>query len=194
MVVPGHRLGLASQLLAGPGTYIEHGYVLAAVAGQKQLAAPTPASQGRRAVRVQRHKQAPPVPRMHSVVLAKVLRVTPRVATVAIQVVDGAPCPDPGAVGEFMGHIRAQDVRATDRDSVVMYDCFAPGDLVRCTVVSLGDVRNYFLSCARNGLGVILAKSAAAPDTLLVPISWTQMRCPKTGTIELRKVAQPSET
>ena len=54
---------------------------------------------------------------------------------------------------------RLQDVRATEADKVEIYASFRPGDLVRAEVVSLGDARSYFLSTARNELGVVYAKS-----------------------------------
>ncbi len=44
---------------------------------------------------------------------------------------------------------------------VVMYDCFRPGDVVRCEVLSLGDARSYYLTTAKNELGVVYAKSVA---------------------------------
>jgi exosome complex RNA-binding protein Csl4 len=42
-----------------------------------------------------------------------------------------------------------------------MYDCFRPGDIVLADVLSLGDARSYFLSTAKNELGVVHAKSLA---------------------------------
>lgn len=42
---------------------------------------------------------------------------------------------------------------------VELYSCFRPGDLVRAEVISLGDSRSYYLSTAKNDLGVVYAKS-----------------------------------
>jgi exosome complex component CSL4 len=47
------------------------------------------------------------------------------------------------------------------RVQVVMYDCFRPGDIVLAEVLSLGDARSYFLTTAKNELGVVHAKSLA---------------------------------
>ncbi len=44
---------------------------------------------------------------------------------------------------------------------VVLPQCFRPGDIVRASVVSLGDARSYYLSTAQNELGVVYAKSIA---------------------------------
>jgi len=45
------------------------------------------------------------------------------------------------------------------------------------------------LTTAENELGVVIAKSEAAGEKM-VPISWTEMQCPKTYIKELRKVAK----
>ena len=48
---------------------------------------------------------------------------------------------------------------------------------------------NYYLSTARNELGVIMAKSEAG--NTMVPISWKEFQDPVTGERESRKVAKP---
>lgn len=50
----------------------------------------------------------------------------------SISVVDGVPLP---AGEEFLGVIRTQDVRATEKDRVKIGDCFRGGDVVRGVVV-----------------------------------------------------------
>ncbi len=89
--------------------------------------------------------------------------------------------------------------------------------------MSLGDARSYYVTTARNDLGVIFATSEAgeydkedlkrthsvSPSTMpcpmrigtvsdvcrsgatMEPVSWQEMRCPKTGKIEKRKCAKP---
>uniref|UniRef100_A0A7N2KQJ5 Exosome complex component CSL4 C-terminal domain-containing protein n=1 Tax=Quercus lobata TaxID=97700 RepID=A0A7N2KQJ5_QUELO len=83
---------------------------------------------------------------------------------------------------------RQQDVRATEIDKVDMHLSFRPGDIIRAVVLSLGDARAYYLSTAKNELGVVSAESTAGET--MVPISWTEMQCPLTGQIEQRKVAK----
>jgi exosome complex RNA-binding protein Csl4 len=56
-------------------------------------------------------------------------------------------------------------------------------------VLSLGDVRSYYLTTARNNLGVVCAISAAS-GAEMVPVSWTSMECPVTQVAENRKVAR----
>lgn len=119
-------------------------------------------------------------------ILGVVTRLSPLQATVAISVVDGLPLP---AGEEFNGVIRSQDVRATEKDKVRIGECFRGGDVVKGTVISLGDARSYYITTARNDLGVIFATSEAGAT--MEPVSWQAMRCPRTGRIEKRKCAKP---
>lgn len=60
---------------------------------------------------------------------------------------------------------------------------------MRIPQISLGDQANYYLTTARNELGVIMAKSEAG--NTMFPISWKEFRDPITGLTETRKVAKP---
>ncbi|PSN43592.1 Exosome complex component CSL4 [Blattella germanica] len=63
----------------------------------------------------------------------------------------------------------------------------APGDIVTAKL-PLTEVHTYPLSTAENELGVVIAHSEAGAT--MVPVSWTEMQCPKTYVKELRKVAK----
>ncbi|KZT75181.1 hypothetical protein DAEQUDRAFT_24424 [Daedalea quercina L-15889] len=128
----------------------------------------------------------PHAPSPNSIVLGSVTRLSPQQAMLSISVVDGVPLP-PGE--EFTGVIRVQDVRATEKDRVKIADCFRGGDVVKGLVLSLGDARSYYVTTARNDLGVIFATSEAGAT--MEPVSWQEMRCPRTGRIEKRKCAKP---
>ncbi|EGW34985.1 uncharacterized protein SPAPADRAFT_48042 [Spathaspora passalidarum NRRL Y-27907] len=104
-------------------------------------------------------------------------------STTAIQVPD---------IGEnFRGVIRSQDIRSTERDKVKVIESYRPGDIVRAVIISLGDGSNYYLSTARNDLGVVFAKSENGAGELMYPIDWEHMIDIKTGEIEMRKNANP---
>lgn len=120
-------------------------------------------------------------------VIGTIARISRLQATMTIQTVDGALCADES---DFQGVIRAQDVRQTDKDKVRIWHCFRPGDIVRATVLSLGDARSYYLTTARNDLGVVFATSAETGKQL-EPQSWEVMRDAATGETEPRKVAGP---
>lgn len=55
--------------------------------------------------------------------------------------------------------------------------------------ISLGDQSNYYLTTAKNELGVIMARSEAG--NTMYPISWKEFKDPETGGTEGRKVAKP---
>ncbi|TFK57153.1 hypothetical protein OE88DRAFT_1709530 [Heliocybe sulcata] len=177
-VLPGQPIPLprGPQLLLGNGVYNRDGIVRASLLG-------VPRNEGS-TLTISRITPRAPVP--NSIVLGSVTRLTPIQAMVAITVVDGVPLP----LGEeFTGVIRAQDVRSTEKDKVKIGDCFRGGDVVKGLVISLGDARSYYITTARNDLGVIFATSEAGAT--MEPVSWQEMRCSKTGRIEKRKCAKP---
>ncbi|KAF4674652.1 Exosome complex component CSL4 [Perkinsus chesapeaki] len=126
-------------------------------------------------------------PSVGDIVYARVARIT-RLKAECVIVGDHA-----GRVNScgFRGHIRVQDVRYYDIDAVAIEDCFRPGDLVRCKVLSMGDSRSYLLTTSGTdaSLGVVMATSVNGHP--LVPISWRLMKCSVTGELEKRKVARP---
>lgn len=159
------------------------------------------------------------LPAVDSIVLARVTRVQKRQATVSILVVlDDSPLssqkPDPSRTASdndnittilttaanpenhsstdelrFQALIRKEDVRAVEKDRVVMDEMFRVGDIVRGSVISLGDQSFYYLTTARNDLGVVMAQSEAG--NMMFPVSWKEMRDPVAGSGEQRKVARP---
>lgn len=222
VAVPGQQLGSTSEFHAGPGTHIHNNTLYASILGPvTKKAPPKPVGPQKRPTKI---TPAGPValptvsidrnislaklegakteilPEVNSIVLCRVTRISPRSATVAILVV-GETVLD----GEWQGVIRVQDVRATEKDKVKIFESFRPGDIVRAVVVrcilrlaqnllmisqiSLGDQSNYYLSTASNHLGVIMATSEAG--NAMYPVSWKEYKDPETGTSESRKVAKP---
>ncbi|KAI0529167.1 hypothetical protein KFK09_001714 [Dendrobium nobile] len=186
IATPGEILGDSSQFIAGKGTYLAPNgrNIHASLTGQRRLVPPPADSAEKRlTVEVVGHKTRGAVPEPGVVVIARVTRVMARMASADIM------CVESKAVKEkFTGIIRQQDVRATEIDKVDMYQSFWPGDIVKAEVLSLGDARAYYLSTAKNELGVVSAQSIAGAT--MVPISWTDMQCPSTGQVEKRKVAK----
>ncbi|KAL4782242.1 exosome component EXOSC1/CSL4-domain-containing protein [Aspergillus varians] len=158
------------------------------------------------------------LPAVDSVVLARVTRVQKRQAAVSILVVldeSGSPQalnPSQSASDNdniesilssaanpenhsssdelrFQALIRKEDVRAVEKDRVVLDEMFRVGDIVRGMVISLGDQSFYYITTARNDLGVVMARSEAG--NMMFPVSWKEMRDPVTGAAEPRKVARP---
>ncbi|OJJ51084.1 hypothetical protein ASPZODRAFT_127092 [Penicilliopsis zonata CBS 506.65] len=156
------------------------------------------------------------LPSVDSTVLARVTRVQKRQVTVSILIVEPpassktsnttsnlsdselaallstATNPENHSNSDdlrFPAIIRREDVRAVEKDRVVLDEMFRVGDVVRGTVISMGDQSFYYLSTARNDLGVVMARSASG--NMMFPVSWREMRDPVTGLAEERKVARP---
>ena len=93
-------------------------------------------------------------------------------------------------VEPFRAQVRKEDVRATEKDRVEMYKSFRPGDVVLGRILSMGEANSgYLITTAENELGVVIALSEAA-GVKMVPVSWTEMQCPKTYNKEFRKIAK----
>ena len=75
------------------------------------------------------------------------------------------------------------------RSNTLEYGMRMGADDTGMVQISLGDQSNYYLSTARNELGVMMARSEAG--NTMVPISWKEFRDPITGERESRKVAKP---
>lgn len=175
-VCPGDVLHVdASNVRAGRGTSLKDGCLVACVLGDATV-------EGSQA-NVRPWNGGARVPNVGDVVTARVRKINRRLASCDVLCVGSAALRE-----RFSGIIRVQDVRATEIDKVNMVESFRPGDVVRAVVLSMGDTRSYYLSTARNDLGVIYAESRSG--VRLVPKSWEEMQCPKTKLIEKRKVAK----
>ncbi|KAJ1663505.1 hypothetical protein EV178_004909 [Coemansia sp. RSA 1646] len=191
VVTPGRRLGLTQEYEPGSGTYARNGMIYASILGLRKTKQPSETSQDdlsqtqeKPTIYVERRNTKYAIPVIGSEVLARVVRINPRAASVAIMMVDSAPCQE-----EFQGVVRVQDIRATEKDLVQMISSFRPGDIIRAEIISLGDQRSYYLSTTKNEHGVVFAQSDAGNS--MIPISWEEMQDPKTQAVEKRKCAKP---
>lgn len=153
VAVPGQRLGTTSEFLPGPGIHVLNSNLYASILGPvSKSTPPKPTGPSKRLTKItpvapvalptlsiERTVSAAGegtkteiLPEVNSTVLCRVTRIAPRQATVAILVV-GETVLD----GEWQGVIRVQDVRATEKDKVKIFESFRPGDIVRAVVVSL---------------------------------------------------------
>jgi exosome complex component CSL4 len=200
IVLPGQSLGTSSQHTSSTGTHLFNDQVCASLAGHSYTHPPGKSSNHPQplisVLRTTNSAQAtssalntPLLPTVGATILGRVIRTTPRQAIVSILCVANTSISSLSTSDQHQGIIRALDVRATQVDTVKIAESFRPGDIVRATVISLGDQSNYYLSTAGNELGVIMARSSEGND--MVPSSWKDMRDPVTGKTEARKVAKP---
>lgn len=183
IAVPGMRLSTtqsdASRLI---GCYRNDKYTFASVAGS-QLSVESGVHHHYKQTSSTSHH----MPQVDSVVIGRITKITPAGAYMDIHAIDSHPVRD-----TFSGVIRHADVRSFDKDRVLVHESFRPGDLVRAVVISLGDTQCYYLSTARDDLGVVFSISRHAPDTVMIPIAWDSIQCPVTGIVEHRKCAKPN--
>ncbi|EEB06763.1 exosome subunit Csl4 [Schizosaccharomyces japonicus yFS275] len=175
VVVPGQVL--ARGVKGGEGTAVRGDYLLSTRLGvydpEKHIVSHT-----------NEQVEQPVLPKVGSIVLGQVTRISVRQASIKMTVVDNV-C----AKEEFQGVIHVQDIRATEKDKVKVRQSFRPGDIVRALVISLGDGSSYFLSTARNDLGVIFAQSSETGEQMF-PIGYQHMQT-ASGVVEQRKCAKP---
>jgi exosome complex component CSL4 len=158
--IPGQLLGPSSKYRAGSGTHIHNGQVISSLLGAVTITAPKgPQTSGqpstaKRLTRIQSAlasaekpvisvsrpagggRKRETLPDVGNTVLCRVVRLMPRQAIVSIQQVGETVLQT-----EWQGVIRSQDVRATEKDKVKIYESFRPGDVVKALVVS-----NFLLS------------------------------------------------
>ncbi|KAL9124625.1 MAG: hypothetical protein Q9217_006056 [Psora testacea] len=223
---PGLLLGPTSSYLAGPGTYVHQSQVIASISGQP-ITLPTTSATTSKSNKAPSAKSTISVPnplpsptyapipspnisntnilpKVGSVVLAKVVRVRTRQVDAGIlcvgDIVKDAAEGNNNSIGWYGGEmnvcadewpavVRREDIRATEKEKVICTEGFKVGDVVRGVVISLGDQANYYLTTAKNELGVIMARSEVG--NMMQPISWKEFRDPVTGLKEGRKVAKP---
>jgi exosome complex component CSL4 len=147
IAIPGQALGPTSKYLPGPGTHIHESNLYSSLLGVVHVSQPGKAPGP--AKRLTKITPLPPaelptiavsrsgisekrevLPEVNNVVLCRVIRITPRQAVVNILV-----CGDSVLEAEWQGVIRVQDVRATEKDRIKIYESFRPGDIVRAEVV-----------------------------------------------------------
>lgn len=204
IALPGQLLGSADKFFPGPGTHIHESSIYASIAGPV-ITSPTPkttstttTSKPSPLLSIQRPDTSTDpgilgtgsggggtiLPEVNSVVLALITRLGPRFATCEILVINNVVCRE-----SFQGQIRREDIRATEKDKIKMEESFRVGDLIRGTVISLGDQSNYYVSTSENEFGVVVARSEEG--RLMFPVSWKEFRDPVTGRAEARKAAKP---
>ena len=203
IAVPGQILASTSSHLAGPGTHIYENDILASIVGSSVIT-PPPNRSSKPTISIPRHSPHQSVlstatnslPTVNSIVLCRVLRVQQRQLIASILLTDPSPSTlvqYPFTTNDelqFQAVLRREDVRAYEKDKIVLNEMYRAGDIIRATVISLGDERSYYISTAGNELGVVIAKSEAG--NAMVPASWKEMKDVVTGKGESRKVAKPA--
>ena len=162
LALPGQLLGASSTYDPGPGTHLYSSNIYASLPGRPFANTPSqtasksskpPPKQTLAITRLpsnsatadlgpvsERISNTNALPRVGDVVLGRVTRCMTRQVNVGILIVmgmDGKHEEGMVCANEIQGVVRREDVRATEKEKVVIGERFRVGDLVRAVVVSL---------------------------------------------------------
>lgn len=182
-VIPGDLLGQESRFCRGSGTCARGGKVYSTLAGKVSIRNNDPQSKLVISVLHPKASGLRFVPTINSLTICRVINISERQARVSMLSVQNTTLPEP-----LHGIVRREDIRAMEKDTVEVFQSFRPRDLIRARVIAHGEGQTYVLSTAENQLGVVAAVCKCGEN--MVPISWCEMQCSKTGDREKRKVAK----
>ncbi|HMK95380.1 MAG TPA: exosome complex RNA-binding protein Csl4 [Candidatus Limnocylindrales bacterium] len=173
LVVPGERLGVIEEFVPDSGTYVKDGVIYSKILGRSLVDL-----QNRR-VSVYPVVDGVVVPKLSSIVVGQVGNAQSDNVLVRIFKVGNKRLS-----GDFGGILHISDV--SDRYVNSMNEVCKPGDIIRAKVISEKN-RIFHLSTNDKNLGVVDAFCSRC-GTLLEPDRF-ELRCPKCGNIEKRKIA-----
>ncbi len=171
-VAPGDRLGVIEEFTPGSGTYVENGIIHSKITGRTLL------DMLNKEVSVFPLVQTVRVPRPGSIVSGQVLDVKSKTAMLRILQIGKRPLS-----GFFTGVLYISDV--SPRYVENMFSACKTGDIMRAKVISDKN-RTFYLSTAEENLGVTHAFCSRCGHVLLS--EKREMRCPRCGNVEKRKV------
>jgi exosome complex component CSL4 len=174
LVVPGERLGVIEEFIPDSGTYVIDGVIYSRVIGRALIDL-----QNRR-VSVYPLVKDELVPKASSIVIGQIGNAQSDNVLVKIFKLNNKKLS-----GEFSGILHISDV--SDRYVEMMTDVCKPGDIVRAKVISSKN-RVYHLSTNDKNLGIMYAFCSRCSN-LLEHQRYDELRCPKCGNIEKRKIA-----
>jgi len=173
LVVPGERLGVIEEFIPDSGTYVKDGVIYSKIVGRALL------DLLNKRVSVYPLVSGELVPKVSSTVVGQIGNAQSDNVLVRIFKIENKRLS-----GEFSGILHISDV--SDRYIDSMNDVCKPGDIVRAKVIS-GKNRIFHLSTNDKNLGIVYAFCSRCGN-LLEPQRY-ELRCPKCGNIENRKIA-----
>jgi exosome complex component CSL4 len=125
------------------------------------------------------------LPKVNDEVYLKITKVTRNVALGEISSTKERPIRVP-----ILGLIKSENIKQ-DYKEVDLFDCFVPGDVVFCKVLSIDQTNYVYLSTQDHSYGVVFARSPLT-KSLMLPLNFEKMMCLDTNLKETRKVAKPN--
>jgi exosome complex component CSL4 len=173
LVSPGERLGVIEEFIPDSGTYVKDGVIFSKIVGRSLLDL-----QNRR-VSVYPVVEGVVVPKLGTVVIGQIGNAQSDNTLVRIFRIGKKKLS-----GNFGGILHVSDV--SDRYVDSMSDVVKPGDIVKAKVISEKN-QVFHLSTNDTGLGIVYAFCSRC-STLLEQQHY-DLKCPKCGNVERRKMA-----
>lgn len=173
LVMPGERLGVIEEFIPDSGTYVKDGVIFSKIVGRSLLDL-----QNRRVSVYPVAKEAV-VPKLGTVIIGQIGNAQSDNVLVKIFRIGKKKLS-----GNFGGILHVSDV--SDRYVDLMSDVVKPGDIVRAKVISEKN-QVFHLSTNDKNLGIVYA--FCSRDSTLLEQDRYDLKCPKCGNIERRKLA-----
>ena len=185
--VPGDRLCKAEEkTMPAAGAYKSEAYIYASLAGRVVIH-----HIGKGDVKFVgvdgNNKTSRTLPTQNDIVTCQVISIQSNLALCEIWCVNAHVLRQP-----FKAMIRKDDMRHHQKDTIETGKCCLPGDTIIGKVIGVGDNGRYLVTIAEKEFGVVIATSEAGAT--MIPVSWTEMMCPRTSVREPRKVAKIKQT
>lgn len=180
--VPGDRLCKADEkTMPAAGTYKSEDYIYASLAGQVIV---NHTNKDVKFIGVDgNNKASRTLPSHNDIVTCQVTSIQTNMALCLIWCVNAHVLRQP-----FKAMVRKDDMRHHEKDLIEISKCCSPGDVIIGKVIGVGDNGRYLITIADKEFGVVIATSEAGAT--MIPVSWTEMMCPRTNIREERKVAK----
>ncbi len=173
LVLPGERLGVIEEFIPDSGTFTKDGVIYSKIVGRALMDL-----QNRR-VSVYPVAEGAVVPKVGTVIIGQIGNAQSDNVLVRIFKIGNKQL-----TGNFGGILHVSDV--SDRYVDSMADVCKPGDIVRAKVIS-GKNQIFHLSTNDKNLGILYA--FCSKDSTLLEQQRYDLKCPKCGNIERRKIA-----
>jgi exosome complex component CSL4 len=173
LVLPGERLGVIEEFIPDSGTYVKDGVIYSKLVGRALMDLLS------KRVSVYPLISGATVPKVTSIVVGQVGNAQSDNVLVRIFQIESKKLS-----GVFTGILHISDVQ--ERYVKSMNDVCKPGDIIRTKVISDKN-QIYHLSTKDKDLGVVYAFCSRCSN--LLELKRNEMRCPKCGNVERRKIA-----
>jgi exosome complex component CSL4 len=172
LVLPGERLGVIEEFSPDSGTFEKNGVIFAKIVGRELVDLQT------RRVSVFPVSEGAVVPKVGTVVIGQIGNAQSDNVLVKIFRVGKKRLS-----GNFGGILHVSDV--SDRYINLMSDVCKPGDIVKAKVIS---EKNHVFHLSTNDKGLGIMYAFCSRDSTLLEQQRFDLRCPKCGNIEKRKI------